>query len=175
MKTLLVLLLFIFPVHAAIPSILGSNLINHTCKQTPYYEVCVNSLISNPHSSSTDVNGLAMIMVLTIEAKATNTLKRINRLLQHSSSSLTQKELQGLRHCADRYSVIIKGDVPQALAALRTGDYKFAQDGADDAATEAISCEEEFSGQSSPLSDMNSSVHDVSVVASSIVHIILRS
>ncbi|KAJ9153455.1 hypothetical protein P3X46_026890 [Hevea brasiliensis] len=174
MKSLLVLLVFIFPVHATIPSIIGSNLIDQTCKQTPYYELCVWSLISNPHSFSTDVKGLAKIMAFTIEAKATHTLERINHLLEYSSN-LTQKELQGLRACADRYSVIIKGDVPQAIDALRTGNYKFAQEGINDAAIEAISCEEEFSGQSSPLSDMNSMVHDVSVVASSIVKIILSS
>lgn len=177
MKSLLVLLLFIFPVHAAIPSIINGNLINKTCKQTPYYELCVRSLISNPHSFNTDVKGLARIMILTIDAKATHALKHINNLLQRSSrdNSLSEKERRELKACADRYSVIIKGDVPQAIDAMRTGDYKFAEEGTYDAAAEAMSCEEEITGHHSQLSDMNMMVHDVSVVAGSIVQIILSS
>ncbi|XP_021662766.2 cell wall / vacuolar inhibitor of fructosidase 1 [Hevea brasiliensis] len=174
MRSLLVLLVSIFPVHAVILSIIGSNLIDQTCKQTPYYELCVWSLISNPQSFSTDVKGLAKIMVFTIDAKATHTVKHINNLLQRSSS-LSEKERQELKACADRYSVIIKGDVPQSIDALRTGDYKFAQEGTYDAATEAMSCEEEFSCHHSKLSDMNMVLHDVSVVAASIVKVILSS
>ncbi|KAF2290482.1 hypothetical protein GH714_013598 [Hevea brasiliensis] len=102
-----------------------------------------------------------------IHAEATHTLKHINNLLQRSSS-LSEKVRQELKACVDRYNVIIKGNVPQSIDALRTGHYKFAQEGTYDAATEAMSYEE-FSGHHSKLSDMNIVVHDVSVVAVKII------
>lgn len=162
-------LMFIIPVHAAIPSIIGSNLIDQTCKQTPYYDLCIGCLISNPHSFKTDVRGLAKIMVYTIEAKANHTLHRIQKLLKHRQEP---KEQEALRSCAERYSAIIKGDIPQSIEALRTGHYKFAEQGTYDAAAEAISCEEGFTGKS-PLADSNIIVHHVSVVAASIVKLLL--
>ncbi|KDP45596.1 hypothetical protein JCGZ_17203 [Jatropha curcas] len=115
-------------------------------------------------------------MIYTIDAKATNALERINNLLDQSSSLISLEERQELRVCADRYSVIIRGDVPQSIEALRTGNYNFAYEGASDAAAEAMSCEEGFSRVGkSPISEINIAVHDVSVVAASINKIIISS
>ncbi|EEF36859.1 cell wall / vacuolar inhibitor of fructosidase 1 [Ricinus communis] len=178
MKSFLLVFVFIFPViNAAIPSIFGSNLIEKTCRKTPYYQLCISTLVSNPHSFDADIEGLAKIMVHTIDAKATHTLNRINELLEQSqrgSRSHDQKEQQELRDCADRYNEILKGDVPQAMQALHKGNFRSAKERTFDAAAEAISCEEEFSGQS-PLSDMNMKVHDISVVAASILKQIHRN
>ncbi|WCJ34971.1 hypothetical protein M5689_016247 [Euphorbia peplus] len=172
MKTFLIVLMFIFPaVHA---SIIGSDLIDQTCKRTPYYELCVYSLLSNPHSFSTDINGLAKIMVYNIEAQTSLGLHRINNILEHGQS-IKPKDRQRLKDCANRYKAIIKGDVPESIEAIKTGNYKFAEEGTFDAANEAMSCEQEFTGGSSPLSDANVAVHDVSVVAASIVKIIINS
>ncbi|CAK7330283.1 unnamed protein product [Dovyalis caffra] len=162
---------FIFPVNAALPSILGNDLIEKTCNQTPYYELCIRSLISNPHSFNTDVQGLAKIMVHTINARATHTLRRINKLLQHKHETNVK---QAIRSCAYRYYAIIKEDIPQSLQALRLGEYKFAEGGTMDAAFEAESCEKEFMKCQSPLADMNRVVHDVSIVAASIVKTIIK-
>ncbi|KAG6736837.1 hypothetical protein POTOM_060268 [Populus tomentosa] len=61
-------------------------------------------------------------------------------------------------------------DIPLSLQALRSGDYKFSERGTMDAAVEARPCEKEFKTRCrSPLSDMNRVVHDVSVVAATIV------
>ncbi|EEF36860.1 cell wall / vacuolar inhibitor of fructosidase 1 [Ricinus communis] len=115
-------------------------------------------------------------MVFTIEAKATHTLHRINELLEHSKG-LSHKKREGLKACAERYNSILKADVPQALQGLKKGNYKFAEEGSFDAATEAMSCEDEFSSckSASPISEMNSLVHDVSIVAASIVQIMLSN
>ncbi|KAJ8769972.1 hypothetical protein K2173_009054 [Erythroxylum novogranatense] len=166
MKNLLVFLLFIFPVNAAIPSIIGGNLIDRTCRQTPYYNLCVRALLSNPHSFDTDEEGLARIMVYTIEAKATHTLNQINKLLDERH--LEPNVRQALGSCGNRYNVILRADIPQAIKALQTGRYRFAEQASYDAATEAMTCEEDFTGKS-PVSDMNVMVHDISIVAASII------
>lgn len=166
----LVFIYFIFPVNASLPSILGNNLIEKTCKQTPYYDLCVRSLISSPRSFNTDVEGLAKIMVHTINARATHTLHRINKLLQHNQDTNMKRALQS---CASRYDAIIKADIPESLQALRLGNYKFAEAGTMDAAFEARLCEKEFRRCKSPLADMNRVVHDVSIVAASIVQTIV--
>ncbi|XP_065847915.1 cell wall / vacuolar inhibitor of fructosidase 1-like [Euphorbia lathyris] len=168
---LIILTTLIFPIHA---SIIGSELIDQTCKRTPYYELCVWSLLSNPQSFNTDINGLAKIMVYSIEAKASRGIHRINNILEHGQS-IKAKDRQRLKDCGNRYRAIIKGDVPESIEAIRTGNYKFAEEGSFDAANEAMSCEEEFIGGSSPLSDTNVAVHDLSIVAASIVKIIINS
>ncbi|KAB2083718.1 hypothetical protein ERO13_A05G275500v2 [Gossypium hirsutum] len=148
----------------------NQNLIERTCKQTPFYDLCIWSLKSNPESRDASVKKLAQIMVDSLKTKATETLDLIDELLQ-DGLALDPEMQKALTSCAERYNVIIRGDVPEINEALKTGDYKFAAKGANDAAIEANSCEIEFSTKS-PLTDMNKVVHDVSVVAASIVKII---
>lgn len=147
---------------------LDDNLIQETCKQTPLYDLCVSSLESDPRSSTAaDVRHLALIMVDIIKAKSSDIFKRIEELQQQ------HKELQQpLSDCHSRYNAIIVGDVPQASEALQTGNFKFAEDGANDAAIEADVCESNFSGKS-PMTEMNKLMHDISVVTASIVRILL--
>ena len=90
---------FVFPCQCGPSSILGDNLIDKTSKQTPYYDLCVRSLISNPHSLNTDVEGLARIMIHTIHARASQTLHRINKLLHEYKDGPTMK--QALQSFAD--------------------------------------------------------------------------
>ncbi|EOY17136.1 Cell wall / vacuolar inhibitor of fructosidase 1, putative isoform 1 [Theobroma cacao] len=156
------------------PTLLLGNLIERTCRQTPFYDLCVWSLKTNPESRNADVKKLARIMVDSVlKNKASDTLDLIDELLQ-DGFTLDPALHKALSSCAERYSVIIGGDVPEIIEALETGDYKFAERGTNDAAMEANSCEVEFPGKS-PLTHMNKVVHDVSVVAASIVKIILHS
>ncbi|MBA0624233.1 hypothetical protein Godav_009623, partial [Gossypium davidsonii] len=145
----------------------NQNLVERTCKQTPFYDLCIWSLKSNPESRDASVKKLAQIMVDSLKTKATETLDLIDELLQ-DGLALDPEMQKALTSCAERYNVIIRGDVPEINEALKTGDYKFAVKGADDAAIEANSCEIEFPTKS-PLTDMNKVVHDVSVVAASIL------
>jgi len=142
-------------------------LIEQTCRRTPFYDVCISSLKSKPRSSGADVTGLALTMVDVLKTKATETLNHIKALL-HGSPKLKRS----LRSCADSYKAIIEGDVPEAIEALKKGNPKFAEQGANDAADEATSCEGRFSGRS-PLTDMNKAVHDVAAVAAAIVRNLL--
>ncbi|CAJ2627593.1 unnamed protein product [Trifolium pratense] len=61
-----------------------------------------------------------------------------------------QKE--ALNSCDDRYRAILVAGVPKYVSALKQGDPKFAEDGANDATIEATTCENDFKGKS-PLSD----------------------
>ncbi|QCD80098.1 hypothetical protein DEO72_LG2g417 [Vigna unguiculata] len=108
-------------------------------------------------------------MVNVIKTKANNALDKIHQLLQGSPEP-GQKE--SLSSCAGRYKAILEADVAQAIAALQKGDPKFAEDGVNDAAVEATSCENSFSGKS-PLTDENSATHDVAVTTGAIVRQLL--
>ena len=112
-------------------------------------------------------------MIRTINARACK--PHTTPLLDHEYKDYTNMK-QALQSCADQYDAIIKGDIPLSLKALRSGDYKFSERGTMDAAVEAGPCEKEFTTRCrSPLSDMNRVVHDVSVVAASIVKTMITS
>ncbi|XP_015867826.2 cell wall / vacuolar inhibitor of fructosidase 1 [Ziziphus jujuba] len=149
---------------------MDEKLIESTCRQTPNYDLCVSSLKSDPKSSTADVPGLALILVNLIKSKATETLNQIDSLLKRGPGA---GEKQALDSCHSKYHAILEGDVPQAIEALTKGNYKFAEDGANDAANEANSCESDFPSGSSPLTDMNKYVHDVSAIAATVVSTLL--
>jgi len=141
----------------------NANVIQQTCKQTPNYANCIHYLKSDPRSSDADVTGLALIMVDIIKSKANTALNKINQLIKGSHA---QKE--ALNSCAGRYKAILVADVPKSVAALKQGDPKFAEDGANDVAIEATTCENGFKGKS-PISDENIAMHDVAVITAAIV------
>ncbi|KAM0965822.1 hypothetical protein FF1_021775 [Malus domestica] len=138
-----------------------ATLIDQTCQKTPDHNLCVSSLRSDPRSSSADVKGLGIIMVDVVKGKATDTLNQINDLLKQRPGD------KSLSSCAEVYNTVITADVPEASQGFSLGNPKFAEQGMNDAAGEAVSCENGFSG-SSPLTDKNKSVHDVAAVAAAI-------
>ncbi|EXB75679.1 Pectinesterase inhibitor 2 [Morus notabilis] len=147
----------------------ANDLFEQTCKRTTNYGLCISFLRSNPRSSGADVRGLALIMVGVIEAKAKGTLSQIKDLIKASPQ---RDDKQPLSSCAEYYDAILSGDVPEAIQALKTGNYKFAEQGSNNAALEANMCENRFSGKS-PLTKMNKLVHDVAVVAAAITRVLL--
>lgn len=109
------------------PSIFASadmNLIQKTCKNTKYYDLCVSSLKSNPRSSSVDTKGLANIMVGVGFANATATSSYLSsQLLSTKTNDTTLKKV--LKECADKYTYA--GDSLQASGQdLATEDYDYA-------------------------------------------------
>ncbi|KAG4932171.1 hypothetical protein AAZX31_17G035400 [Glycine max] len=150
----------------------NEKLIENTCKKTPNYNVCLESLKASPGSSSADVTGLAQIMVKEMKAKANDALKRIHELQRVGASG--PKQRRALSSCADKYKAVLIADVPQATEALQKGDPKFAEDGANDAANEATYCETDFSAAgNSPLTKQNNAMHDVAAVTAAIVRLLL--
>ncbi|KAK7363448.1 hypothetical protein VNO77_05591 [Canavalia gladiata] len=85
----------------------------------------------------------------------------------HELQRLGQGSKQALSSCADKYTTILTGDIPQATEALQKGNPKFAESGANDAANEATRCDNEFSGKSL-LTKENNDVHDVAAVTAAI-------
>ncbi|KAB1225606.1 Cell wall / vacuolar inhibitor of fructosidase 1 [Morella rubra] len=151
---------------------MDANLMEQTCKQTHFHDLCVSTLQSNGGISSSDVQGLAIIMVKVLQANATETLGHIYSLLQGNPKPGDQVK-QALSSCADKYDAVLKADVSVAMEALTKGDYKFALTSANDAANEVASCEAGFSGNS-PLTAMNTLVREISVVVSDMVELLLQ-
>ncbi|XP_028794165.1 cell wall / vacuolar inhibitor of fructosidase 1-like [Neltuma alba] len=147
------------------------SLIETTCKQTPNYDLCVQSLKSDPGSSHTDVAGLGLIMVKVITAKAKATENKINHLLQ--GGDLDPKQEWALKSCRGMYDMVLRTDVPEATEALQKGNPKFAEDGVKDMGNEAIYCEGEFDGDKSLLKPENDAMRDLAWVAVAIVRQLL--
>ncbi|KAI4335008.1 hypothetical protein L6164_013697 [Bauhinia variegata] len=131
------------------------------CRSSPRND---NALIT-----STYITGLGLIMVQVMKAKANDATNKINQLLRASTDP---KQKQALSSCADKYKAVLVADVPMAVEALQKGDPKFAEEGANDAAIEANSCEQDFAGKS-PLTSYNNAMHDVATVAAAIVRNLL--
>ncbi|KAL6190819.1 hypothetical protein ACLB2K_037213 [Fragaria x ananassa] len=143
-----------------------ANLIEQTCRQTPYHDLCVSSLKAHPRSASADVTGLALIMVDVVKAKATECANKINHLLKQRPGD------QALRSCKSNYNGVLVADVPVAIEALTKGVPKFAEQGMDDTVIEAKSCEDDFSGRS-PMTDLNNASQKLGAVAAAIVRLLL--
>ncbi|KAL5541494.1 hypothetical protein UlMin_009204 [Ulmus minor] len=161
---LLLLSIFFLPISQC----RATNLIQQTCKKTPNYDLCVSTLRSDSRSSNSDVVGLALIMVDFVGAKAKETMKNIKLLLNKNPGN----KKKALSSCADNYRAVIEGDIPEAIQALKTGDYKFAEQGTNDVSKEADSCEDNFQG-SYPLTNMNKLVHDLASIAAAITRVLL--
>ncbi|PPR88702.1 hypothetical protein GOBAR_AA31980 [Gossypium barbadense] len=126
------------------------NLIQTNCKKTPFYDLCVLTLKSDPRSSTADVPGLARIVADSVNAKAIATLNQISALLKSS-------------------------DIPVAIDAIEKNNPKFAVQSATDAGNEAQACENSFAekASNSPIFSGNKAVHDLSVVLQSIASLLL--
>ncbi|XWS08468.1 hypothetical protein CRYUN_Cryun40dG0004800 [Craigia yunnanensis] len=146
------------------------NLIETTCKRTPFYNLCVSTLQSDPRSSSANVAGLALIGADKLKAKATATLGQITGLLKGAKDP---KLKMALRVCVDYYNAIIKYDIAVVIEAVTKGNPKFGVEAATDAANEADACERKFKNQPKfPISG-NKVVHDLAAVVASIIQLLL--
>ncbi|XP_004508119.1 cell wall / vacuolar inhibitor of fructosidase 1-like [Cicer arietinum] len=143
-----------------------ANLIQQTCRKTPNYGLCIQYLNGSPGSSTADVNGLAQIMVNVIKTKASIALNKIHQIIGRSAQKVA------LNSCVDKYNAVLVADIPQAIQALQRGNPKFAEDGANDAAVEANSCENGFSGKS-PLTAENRATQDAAAITAAIVRLLL--
>ncbi|XP_073137755.1 cell wall / vacuolar inhibitor of fructosidase 2-like [Henckelia pumila] len=67
-------------------------LIESVCKKTHDFKLCVSTLISNPHSfNSTDVKGLARIMIGIIQVKTDGIIATIDRMSKNESDPLIRR------------------------------------------------------------------------------------
>ena len=83
------------------------------------------------------------------------------------------KGKKALKGCLEVYeNGVLKADIPSAMEALQKGNPKFGEQGMNDAAIVAESCERSFGG-ASPISSLNKNVSDLSRVSSAIVRLLL--
>ncbi|CAH9120457.1 unnamed protein product [Cuscuta epithymum] len=147
----------------------GGGLIGATCKNTPNYTLCFDTLSSDPKASKGDLTTLALIMVDAVKSKANQTAAVISGLRPGGS-----KPAAALKECAFQYKVILTVSVPEAVEALTKGDPKFAEDGVVGSASCAAACETAFTtAGKSPLTDLNKAVQDLSDVARAIIRNLL--
>ncbi|CAK8563784.1 unnamed protein product [Lathyrus sativus] len=148
-----------------IPQNHNANLIQQTCKKTPKYATCIKTLESDPRSSDVNLQDLAVISLTSIGPALNTALTQITDLVKVNREPA---QTEALNSCAERYSAILVGDLPKSIAALKLGDPKLAEEGANDAAVEASSCENGFNGKS-PLTDENADIYDAAIIAAAIV------
>ncbi|GMP57152.1 hypothetical protein CsSME_00021355 [Camellia sinensis var. sinensis] len=161
------LVAFLSPSNQHNVSAQATSLITTTCQKTPFYQLCISTLTADPRSRSSNLTTLGLIVVDATKIKSTSTLTQINKLINSTP------QLRGpLKNCVDLYNGIL-GVIPTAVEALTKGNPKFAESSMVDAANEAESCEKSFGQSKSPLSDMNKVVHDLSVVATAIIRMLL--
>ncbi|VFQ65094.1 unnamed protein product [Cuscuta campestris] len=149
-------------------------LITTTCKNTPNYPLCVSTLQSDPRSSAAgaDVETLCHVMVSAVRSRADEVTRVTIPELR-----VAQPRWGGpLSQCYFFYDAVLRADVPQAEAALKSGVPKFAAAGMSDAAKEAENCEAALRDggiTDSPLRGINQNVVELSVVANSIIKTLL--
>ncbi|CAN8248282.1 unnamed protein product [Cochlearia groenlandica] len=124
--------------------VVGTNIVDQTCKRTPNYPLCLSLLRSDPRSSTADIPNLVLILVDKIKALGKDTQVKINQ---------AYKMKPNLKHeCTKRYKVI-DDDVSTVIEAL-PGNPKFGEDAIVDALVEADYCEGSFPKGQSPLTSL---------------------
>ncbi|XP_048129307.1 cell wall / vacuolar inhibitor of fructosidase 1-like [Rhodamnia argentea] len=172
MKTPMLLLLLSFSqlLLITILPFASADLVDDTCKKTPYADFCASTLRSDPRSSTADTKTLGLIMVDKVDVNAMSTLAKIEDLLGKSPGPGTK---QALTSCEESYKIITSAMVPSSKDSLTKGDYKYAVYYMNSAANDATECEAGFGGSKSPLSDSNDYEHKAASVASAIASTLL--
>ncbi|KAL4292063.1 hypothetical protein GQ457_14G017160 [Hibiscus cannabinus] len=146
----------------------SNTLIETTCEKTPFVDLCISTLKSDPRSSTADVAGLAIIAADSAYAKANSTSNQIAALLK---SATDPKLIKALNSCIDSYNSILRVDLPVAILAIDKGTPKVAVERATDAENEAQKCEDSVT--SSPISGSSKAVHDLCGILQSIASLLL--
>ncbi|KAL1334962.1 hypothetical protein HN51_063900 [Arachis hypogaea] len=130
----------------------SDDLIDQTCKKTPYYELCSNVIHSNPATPS-DPKGMVVIMINYALANATDTLKYIGDLI----NKVSDHELQNkLAFCAGQsYMPVVKYVLHEAVDSINQGDFDLASHYISNAEKNIVACNKKFTGNQSPLSSRN--------------------
>ncbi|KAL5065522.1 hypothetical protein RYX36_027259 [Vicia faba] len=158
-----IILCTIAATHCTIINLQNNNA--NLIEQTPKYATCIKYLESDPRSSDADLPDLVVISLNTMVGAAKTVLTKVTDLVKVNQEPA---QTEALNSCADRYSTILVADMPKSIAALKLGDPKFAQEGANDAAMQATSCENGFNGNS-PLTQENAAMYDAAIITAAIV------
>nr|ADZ54777.1 invertase inhibitor 2 [Solanum tuberosum] len=115
------------------------NLIHATCRETPYYSLCLTTLQSDPRSNEVEgddaITTLGLIMVDAVKSKSIGIMEKIKELEKSNPEWRAP-----LSQCYVAYNAVLRADVTVAVEALKKGVPKFAEDGMDDVVVEAQTC-----------------------------------
>ncbi|XP_028760120.1 cell wall / vacuolar inhibitor of fructosidase 1-like [Neltuma alba] len=152
----------------------NGDFIDQICRKTPFYDLCIATLHSNPLTRKPDLKGAALVMVNNLLANTSDTLNYIEGLIKQTSD---QQLEQALAFCAESYIPIVKYTLPQAADAVSQGRFGFASYCISDAAKEINNCDKRFSGSAqnkSLLGDRNGVLQKLVGVASAIMKLLLK-
>lgn len=99
-----------------------------------------------------------------MKAKSTAGIESMNELSR--SSPILKRRLS---ECLESYKIILNDFIPEA----EQGPPKFAEDGMNGVAEVTEKCVKNFQGLQAPLPSTNKLVHDLSLVAASIIRTLL--
>ncbi|XP_055817619.1 cell wall / vacuolar inhibitor of fructosidase 2 [Solanum dulcamara] len=126
----LLILVFLISLQPTISTSSSIDLIQKTCKNTKYYDLCVSSLKSDSTSLKADTKGLATIMVKIgmVNATATNTFLSSPELVVNTTN-YTNNDLalmkKLLKDCADKYTLATNA-LQDSLQDLNNQVYDYA-------------------------------------------------
>ncbi|CAN6558347.1 unnamed protein product [Malus baccata var. baccata] len=131
---------------------MDASLIEQTCNQTPYPDLCVSTLQSDPQSAEADPKALDVLdkaLVLVVKEPGN----------------------QPVKACANTYQEVLGTNIPQANEDFPKGESKIAALAIINVVQKSDSCESGFPG-GSPFKYKSKVVHDVAYVASAIAKLI---
>ncbi|CAN8269195.1 unnamed protein product [Cochlearia groenlandica] len=122
-----------------LPSLIKSSddLIDKICKATPFCDLCEASL--RPLAPSPpDSKSLAAAMTTVVLGNMTDTLGYIKSLIKHTHDPAAER---ALAQCAEIYRPVVRFNIPQAIEAMRRGEFGFAAYVLGDAEKQTDSCQ----------------------------------
>ncbi|XP_057955420.1 putative invertase inhibitor [Malania oleifera] len=153
-----------------------ADLVEDACSQvsTGNYDLCISSLRSDPSTNtSTDVKGLAYVMLGVLNANATAIVSRASELLNKTDESVIQ---QCLDDCAIGYSKVTADFIKLAYGFLNSSDYGSAVDQTSSMVETAEDCEDCFVGppsvRKSPITAANNVFEKLATIAGDIIAIL---
>ncbi|KAK8660884.1 hypothetical protein V6N13_051792 [Hibiscus sabdariffa] len=141
------------------------DFIQETCKKTRYFALCNSSLRSDPRSSNADLKGLVWISIEILHEKVSDTLFFIIGLYKNTRDPELSRFYGS---CIEDYGTSVRRLLPEAVKALGSKDYATAKNDATAVTSYIDACDQQFA-EKTPFSDRNIIVHDLSLVASTII------
>ena len=153
-------------------SLKKDDLVEQVCKTTMDPSLCMSTLRSNPRSSSSDVKGLAHIMLEVSLRKGSDNFAQVKKLVQNASDPIVK---QCLDLCMQQYDLLID-DVNEAIHYLESNSFKEANGHAGWAADDAETCENYFIElkRRSPLKEGNNLFVHLGRVSRDIIYLLQK-
>ncbi|ESQ48216.1 hypothetical protein EUTSA_v10021610mg [Eutrema salsugineum] len=149
----------------------SDDLIDKICKATPFCDLCEASLRPLTPSPS-DPKSLASAMATVVLGNMTDTLGYIKSLIRLSHDPAAER---ALAQCAELYRPVVKFNIPQAIEAMRRGEFGFAAYVLGDAEKQTDSCQKGINNSgadddsSLALTARNKAVRNLCDVAISVI------